>query len=430
MLWVSVTVSVLILGLLFIFVLPRAADAVVAASHRPFVSIVTGIVVGVLGPIIGLAVVTTIVGIPLGAGVLGTMLVLGPLGYSVAALALGRLLVRGPGAGARFGGFLAGFAILRFAALVPVLGFLVGIIASAYGIGALVVAGWRAGRHGSPTPTRQSSEATDPGSGPTAAIVAPVAPPADRTRTPAKKTPAKKTPAKKTPAKKTPAKKTPAKKTPAKKTPAKKTPAKKTPAKKTPAKKTPAKKTPAKKTPAKKTPAKKTPAKKTPAKKTPAKKTPAKKTPAKKTPAKKTPAKKTPAKKTPAKKTPAKKTPAKKTPAKKTPAKKTPAKKTPAKKTPAKKTPAKRRPPRKRPPQRRRADTTLRRATAGQGPSQAGRLPRVPGPGGPCDVPAPDRASGLSTSSILARGSCGNWPAARATWRSRAARCGGPGGCC
>jgi len=149
-LWIAVTVSVAILGLLFVLLFPRAADATAAASRRFWPSLGWGALVGILGPIIGVAVLATIVGIPLGLGILAALSVLTPLGYVAASLALGRTMIKGTSTGARIGAFFAGFGILRAAALIPGIGFLVWFVACLYGLGALTIAAWRAGRAPAP----------------------------------------------------------------------------------------------------------------------------------------------------------------------------------------------------------------------------------------------------------------------------------------
>jgi hypothetical protein len=70
------------------------------------------------------------------------------LGYVVSAAALGRLIVKEKSG---LIAFLAGFGILRAVAIIPGLGVLVWILASAYGVGVLAVASYRAGR-GTGTP--------------------------------------------------------------------------------------------------------------------------------------------------------------------------------------------------------------------------------------------------------------------------------------
>ncbi len=77
--WLAVTVSVAVLGLLFVLVFPRAADATVAAGRRFWPSVGWGALVGIIGPILAVLVLVTIVGIPLGLGALSALNVLIPL---------------------------------------------------------------------------------------------------------------------------------------------------------------------------------------------------------------------------------------------------------------------------------------------------------------------------------------------------------------
>jgi cytoskeletal protein CcmA (bactofilin family) len=146
LLWVAVTLSTAILGLLFVWLFPRAADAVVVAGRRVWSSFFLGLFVGVIAFVLGLAIMVSVVGIPLGFAVLGTLAVLIPLGYVASALIFGRLMVHRSGTGGRLGAFFAGFGILRFGALVPGLGFVIGFFFAVYGFGALVIAAWRGGR--------------------------------------------------------------------------------------------------------------------------------------------------------------------------------------------------------------------------------------------------------------------------------------------
>jgi hypothetical protein len=53
-------------------------------------------------------------------------------------------VIKGPGR--RVVAFLAGLAIIRVLALVPILAGIVGLVAVVVGLGAVVVAAWRAGR--------------------------------------------------------------------------------------------------------------------------------------------------------------------------------------------------------------------------------------------------------------------------------------------
>jgi hypothetical protein len=234
-LWVAVTLSYLILGVFFVWLFPRGADATVEAGRSVWASLGWGLLVGILGPVLGIAILTTLVGIPLGAGVLGAFGILSPLGYVAASLILGRTMIKGTTTGARFGAFFAGFGILRAAALIPGIGFIVGILAGIYGIGALVIAAWRAGHREGPV------EPSSPVSTPTTTTPAPGTP--KLTPTPAKKASAPPATSSKAPA--ATATKTPTKttaKTPTKASTTKATPAKSSTAKTTVKKATPTKK--------------------------------------------------------------------------------------------------------------------------------------------------------------------------------------------
>lgn len=145
-LWIAVTVSIAILGLLFVLLFPRAADATAAAGRRFWPTLGWGALVGIVGPVLGGLVLVTVVGIPLGLEIESALSVLAPLGYVASSLVLGRLMVKSTSTGGRIGAFFAGFGILRAAALIPGLGFVVWALVCIYGLGALAQAAWRAGR--------------------------------------------------------------------------------------------------------------------------------------------------------------------------------------------------------------------------------------------------------------------------------------------
>jgi len=164
-LWIATTVSLALLGLAFVWLFPRAADAAALAASRVGPSIGIGLLVGILGPAVGIFIFSTVIGIPLGIVVLAALAVLTPLGYVTSSYCLGRRLVKGEGTGQRIGAFFAGFGILRAAALVPGLGFLVWIGATVYGIGALSIAAWWASRRdpsgsGAPAPAPEPAKAS------------------------------------------------------------------------------------------------------------------------------------------------------------------------------------------------------------------------------------------------------------------------------
>jgi hypothetical protein len=144
LLWLAATITLLILGLLFIALFPRAALAASAAARASVgISILWAAILGIGLPIVAGLLAATVVALPLGVGLILALALVLPLGYVVTSLMLGRLIARGVG---DIPAFLIGFAILRAVALIPGLGFLVGFLAAIYGLGALAVAAWRSGR--------------------------------------------------------------------------------------------------------------------------------------------------------------------------------------------------------------------------------------------------------------------------------------------
>ena len=94
---------------------------------------------------IGVLVVATVLGLPLGFTMLSGLNVLAPLGYVAAALVFGRWFVKGTSNRARIGAFFAGFGILRLIALIPGIGLIVWFVVCIYGIGAVSMAAWYGG---------------------------------------------------------------------------------------------------------------------------------------------------------------------------------------------------------------------------------------------------------------------------------------------
>jgi hypothetical protein len=154
-LWLGVGISMAILGALLLLVAPRAAEAIEARSRErigPLIAI--GIAIAIALPVAAAIAGVTIVGLPL-AFVIGlSLLPLWAVAYCASAWVLGRRIVKEPRN--RILAFLAGLAILRALALVPILGFLVGIAAAIFGLG-LIGAAIGAARESSPT-WRQSPD--------------------------------------------------------------------------------------------------------------------------------------------------------------------------------------------------------------------------------------------------------------------------------
>ncbi len=145
-LWLAVTISIAILGLKRSSACsPRAADTAAAAEARRRVVRMGAADRASPGPLIGVLVLATVLGLPLGFTMLSGLNVVAPLGYVAASLIFGRWFVKGTSNRARVGAFFAGFGILRLIALIPGLGLIVWFVVCIYGIGAVSMAAWYGG---------------------------------------------------------------------------------------------------------------------------------------------------------------------------------------------------------------------------------------------------------------------------------------------
>jgi cytoskeletal protein CcmA (bactofilin family) len=133
-LWLAIGVSAAILGAFLLLVAPRAADTLQERSRErvgPLIAI--GIAIGICLPLAAVIAAVTVVGLPLAIAILLALLPLALVAYVASAWVLGRAIVKAPRH--RILSFLTGLAILRAAALIPVLGFLVGLAAAVFGLG-------------------------------------------------------------------------------------------------------------------------------------------------------------------------------------------------------------------------------------------------------------------------------------------------------
>jgi hypothetical protein len=150
--WLAVGISMAILGVLLLLVAPRAADALYERSRErigPLIAI--GVAVAIALPVAGAIATITLVGLPLGFLILLALLPLAAIAYCVAAWALGRRVID-PSRG-RILAFLAGLAILRALALVPILGVFVGLAAAIFGLGLIGAAIGAARNRSQPAPS-------------------------------------------------------------------------------------------------------------------------------------------------------------------------------------------------------------------------------------------------------------------------------------
>jgi hypothetical protein len=163
LIWLAVTISLAVLGILALLVAPRAADAIHARSRErigPLIAI--GIAVFIVLPVGGAIAAVTVVGLPLAFCVFLALLPLGAIAYVASAWALGRAILKPPRE--RVLSFLAGIAIVRVVAIVPILGWLVDLAAVIFGLGLIGAAIGAARGSQAPPPSQPPASARTPGS--------------------------------------------------------------------------------------------------------------------------------------------------------------------------------------------------------------------------------------------------------------------------
>ncbi len=134
LLWIAMSISTLLLGVLALLLAPRAADAAFERMREgwgPAIGIGCAVFLGL--PLLALIAIVTLVGLPFGIGLLLALVPLAALGYVTSAWLLGRRLH----AEGRLVAFLIGWGILRGVALIPILGALAFLCAVVFGLGAL-----------------------------------------------------------------------------------------------------------------------------------------------------------------------------------------------------------------------------------------------------------------------------------------------------
>jgi hypothetical protein len=161
LIWLATTVSSFLLGLLLVLAVPKGMDTTArTATGRFGASIGFGLLMFFGLPIVAFVAMIVLLGIPLGLGILLALGLLYWLGYTAGAYALGRRLVASPTH--RLLAFLAGWAILRALALIPVVAGLVWLGITVWGLGALVIAARTAGRADPQTASIATSAAGAP----------------------------------------------------------------------------------------------------------------------------------------------------------------------------------------------------------------------------------------------------------------------------
>ncbi len=137
--WIGYSISTLILGLLLLAFAPQLFPAVRdIVRDRLGSSIGWGFGLFFLLPIGSVILLVTVVGIPLGLFLLLALAFIYTVGYVVATLAAGSMIMRS--SSSRFVVFLVGWVVLRVVALIPFVGGWLWFLASVWGLGLLAVA--------------------------------------------------------------------------------------------------------------------------------------------------------------------------------------------------------------------------------------------------------------------------------------------------
>jgi hypothetical protein len=139
--WIGFTISLLLLGVVLLLLAPRAGEAVArAGKDKPLLAGLVGLGALILLPVIAIVACITVIGLPLGIVLLLLILPLYAVGYLSAALVVGRLILKK----ALILAFVVGLVILQLVTLIPIVGGIVGFLATIFGLGALIVALFRA----------------------------------------------------------------------------------------------------------------------------------------------------------------------------------------------------------------------------------------------------------------------------------------------
>lgn len=153
LLWIGITLAALVAGIVFALIGGRQLTAAAALMTGEAVHAIVGTVFLWVGlPILAVLAIITVIGLPLGLGILLFVLpVLGFLGYLVAATRIGSFLTKAMNQAQTGRPILAvviGVLILQVVLIVPFLGGVVVFLASIWGAGSLAFIAYRgAGGH-------------------------------------------------------------------------------------------------------------------------------------------------------------------------------------------------------------------------------------------------------------------------------------------
>jgi len=145
--WVAMTLAVVVAGLAFAAIGGRQLnEATRVATGQPSNALIGAIAFWVVVPVLAVGAMLTLVGIPLGLGILLFVLPTAWfLGYIVAGAAVGKLILhRSDNPGRPFAATALGLVLLQLGLIVPVIGGIVAFLAGIWGAGVLAYLAYRA----------------------------------------------------------------------------------------------------------------------------------------------------------------------------------------------------------------------------------------------------------------------------------------------
>ena len=163
-LWISMTIAIIVAGLIFAAVGGRQLmGAGSLISRKLGATILSALIVGIGVPLLATVAFASVLGIPLGIGLLLFLIpALWFFGYLVAGTKLGAVILRQEATDHPYLASVIGLVLLQAIGLIPFLGGFVDLLAGLLGVGALVLLGWNAWRGpetGEPVEARRAEPA-------------------------------------------------------------------------------------------------------------------------------------------------------------------------------------------------------------------------------------------------------------------------------
>ncbi len=163
-LWIAGTIAIVVAGLVFAAVGGRQlTGAGNLISRKPGATILSAVIAGIGVPLLAVLAFATVLGIPLGLGLLLFLIpALWFFGYLVAGTKLGAAILRQEASNHPYLASVVGLVLLQAIGLIPFLGGAVGLVAGILGVGALVLLAWHAWRgpeKGEPVEARKAEPA-------------------------------------------------------------------------------------------------------------------------------------------------------------------------------------------------------------------------------------------------------------------------------